>query len=42
MEEESAVFSNPADSHDVSVFDDAIRGRTDQFLFRFVKPGSPS
>ena len=41
MEEESAVFSNPADSHDLSVFDDAIRGRSDQFLFRFVKPGSP-
>ncbi|MEO8115594.1 MAG: methyltransferase [Phenylobacterium sp.] len=35
---ESPVLANPADDHTKMVFDPAIRGRTDQFLFRFRKP----
>ena len=36
---ESTALANPADSRAISVFDDAIRGRTDQFVYRFRKPG---
>ena len=32
------ILRNPADPHDQSVFDPAIRGKTDQFVFKFVKP----
>jgi predicted methyltransferase len=35
----SAVLHNPADDHKRLVFDPAIRGHTDQFAFRFRKPG---
>lgn len=35
---ETAVLRNPADDHKKKVFDDAIRGHTDQFAFRFRKP----
>jgi predicted methyltransferase len=35
---ESAAVRNPADNHKLKVFDPAIRGRTDQFSFRFRKP----
>ena len=35
---QSAVLALPGDSHTASVFDPAIRGRTDQFVFRFRKP----
>ena len=35
---ESAVLSNPADDRSKMVFDPAIRGHTDQFLYRFRKP----
>ena len=35
---ESAILRNPADDHKLKVFDPAIRGRTDQFTFRFRKP----
>jgi predicted methyltransferase len=38
LEEESDLLANPEDDHALSVFDPAIRGRTDQFMFRFVKP----
>jgi predicted methyltransferase len=34
----SDVLSHPADDHLKLVFDEVIRGRTDQFLFRFRKP----
>ncbi len=37
---DSDVLANPADSHDTKVFDPAIRGRTDQFIYRFRKPAS--
>jgi predicted methyltransferase len=36
---ESDVLRNPADDHSRSVFDKSIRGRTDQFMYRFHKPG---
>jgi predicted methyltransferase len=35
----SDVLANPADPHTALVFDPSIRGHTDQFLFRFKKPG---
>lgn len=35
---ETDVLRNPADDHKKKVFDDSIRGRTDQFGFRFRKP----
>lgn len=36
---ESRVLANPADDHSRKVFDPAIRGHTDQFVFKFRKPG---
>ncbi len=35
---ESDVLRNPADDHSAAVFDSAIRGKTDQFVYRFRKP----
>ena len=35
---ESRLLANPEDDHTRLVFDEAIRGRTDRFLFRFRKP----
>ena len=35
---ESDVLRNPADDHLKKVFDPAIRGRTDQFIYKFRKP----
>ena len=35
---ESALLRNPADDHKKLVFDPAIRGKTDQFIYRFRKP----
>lgn len=37
-EAESRAVVNPADDHTLSVFDPAIRGRTDRFAYRFRKP----
>lgn len=34
----SEALANPEDSRAVSVFDPAVRGRTDQFMLRFRKP----
>lgn len=39
FEGESPVLRNPADDHSINVFDAAIRGKTDQFVYRFRKPG---
>lgn len=36
---ESSAVANPADDHTLNVFDEAIRGKTDQFVYRFRKPG---
>lgn len=35
---ESKLLADPADPHDKNVFDPAIRGKTDQFVFLFQKP----
>ncbi|MGY3038456.1 putative methyltransferase [Rhodanobacter sp. TND4EL1] len=35
---ESKALRNPADTHELKVFDKSIRGHTDQFIFRFRKP----
>jgi predicted methyltransferase len=35
---ESDVLANPADPHTAIVFDPSIRGKTDQFAYRFKKP----
>ncbi|AQR61848.1 hypothetical protein BZG35_09400 [Brevundimonas sp. LM2] len=35
---ETRVVRNPEDDHSLSVFDEAIRGRSDQFVYRFRKP----
>ncbi|MFE8585115.1 class I SAM-dependent methyltransferase [Sphingomonas sp. NCPPB 2930] len=35
---ESRVLRNPEDDHSKNVFDPAIRGRTDQFVYKFRKP----
>jgi predicted methyltransferase len=39
LEAESPMFAHPEDDHTKGVFDPAIRGRTDQFLFKFRRPG---
>jgi len=36
---ESTVLHNRRDSHEKAVFDPSIRGRTDQFIYAFRKPG---
>ncbi len=36
---ETNAVRNPEDDHTLSVFDEAIRGRSDQFVYRFRKPG---
>lgn len=35
---ESDMLRNPADPHSMGVFDPALRGHTDQFVYRFRKP----
>ena len=39
FEGESPLLANPADDHSLIVFDKAIRGKTDQFIYKFRKPG---
>lgn len=36
---ETSAVANPDDDHSLVVFDPAIRGKTDQFVYRFRKPG---
>lgn len=36
---ESTILANPADPHTKGVFDPSIRGRTDQFILKFRRPG---
>jgi predicted methyltransferase len=36
---ESKLLANPADDHAKKVFDPSIRGMTDQFIYKFRKPG---
>ena len=35
---ETNVVANPEDDHSLSVFDDKVKGKTDQFVYRFRKP----
>jgi predicted methyltransferase len=37
---ESGALAHPDDDHSKLVFDESVRHRTDQFIFRFVKPAS--
>ena len=37
---ETNLLANPDDTHTLKVFDAAIRGKTDRFVFRFKKPVS--
>jgi predicted methyltransferase len=39
LEAESPLFAHPEDDRTKGVFDPAVRGRTDQFLFKFRRPG---
>ena len=34
----SDILRNPADTHEVPVFDESVRGKTDRFIFKFKKP----
>lgn len=34
----SPLYANPADPHTAKVFDPSIRGNTDQFVYKFVRP----
>ena len=38
FEGESPALRNPADTHELKVFDPSIRGHTDQFVYKFRKP----
>ena len=40
FEGESKVLRDPADNRKTNVFDPAIRGKTDQFVFKFRKPAN--
>jgi predicted methyltransferase len=40
FEGESKVLRDPADARTANVFDPAIRGKTDQFVYKFRKPSS--
>lgn len=38
FDSESVALNNPADDHTLNVFDEKIRGQTDQFVYKFKKP----
>ena len=38
LDGESAILADKSDDHSKNVFDPAVRGHTDQFLYRFKKP----
>jgi predicted methyltransferase len=38
LEAENNTFGNKDDPHSVKVFDPSIKGKTDRFAYRFVKP----
>jgi predicted methyltransferase len=40
FEGESNVLANPEDTHELMVFDEKIRGKTDQFVYKFRKPAA--
>jgi predicted methyltransferase len=38
LDAESAMLANEDDQHSIKVFDPSIKGQTDRFAYRFVKP----
>jgi predicted methyltransferase len=40
FDSESSILANPADPRTARVFDQTIRGHTDQFILKFRKPGA--
>ncbi|MEJ2459245.1 MAG: methyltransferase, partial [Novosphingobium sp.] len=40
LEGNSKTLANPADDHALSIFDPSIRGKTDEFVLKFVKPAN--
>jgi predicted methyltransferase len=40
LDAQSIVLANKQDTHSIKVFDPSIKGETDRFAFRFVKPSS--
>ena len=38
LEAESDLLANPEDDHTTNVFAPEIRGKTDRFVMKFVKP----
>ena len=38
LDAESSILSDTGDPHSVKVFDPSIKGKTDRFAYRFVKP----
>jgi predicted methyltransferase len=38
LEAQSDLLAVPGDDHSKNVFDPAIRGRTDRFVYRFRRP----
>ena len=38
LDAESTMLANKDDSHSIKVFDPSIKGETDRFAYRFVKP----
>jgi len=38
LDRKSEILRNPADDHSLLVFDPAIRGKTDRFVYRFKRP----
>jgi predicted methyltransferase len=38
LDAESTILANKDDSHSIKVFDPSIKGETDRFAYRFVKP----
>jgi predicted methyltransferase len=38
LDAESTMLANKDDRHSIKVFDPSIKGKTDRFAFRFVKP----
>jgi predicted methyltransferase len=38
LDAESTMLANKGDTHSIKVFDPSIKGETDRFAYRFVKP----
>ena len=38
LDAQSTILANKDDQHSIKVFDPSIKGETDRFAYRFVKP----